>query len=235
MIGSGLYFELSDYNFSDDLGSKQDIEFQNYERAIAQEIKYSDNLSRLYSFIPWQTLSRLWGWATHLEWTYMTWFKVLQIKAFIAASGANLDEALVQDLEWYPSVNAFFRRQLKPGARKVDTFSKMVSPSDGKVLSFGRIGENENYMVEQVKGLNYSLKGLLGPMPERLKTFKHQASEQFEIGSGDSFNKREMRKKIEERERLLDNQSFSDLPNETYVKSLLRNPEIKDPPLLGHC
>ncbi|WAR02049.1 PISD-like protein [Mya arenaria] len=37
-----------------------------------------------------------------------------------------------------------------------------TSPADGRILNYGKV---QNGVVEQVKGVNYSIKGFLGPMP----------------------------------------------------------------------
>ena len=60
----------------------------------------------------------------------------------------------------YPNLAAFFYRTLKPGARPIDPdTSALVSPSDGKILQFGRI---EGGDIEQVKGMTYRVDALLG-------------------------------------------------------------------------
>ena len=66
----------------------------------------------------------------------------------------------IEDLAHYKNLSQFFRRKLKPGARIIDQASTLVSPCDGKVLHFGKV-DNDGYL-EQVKGVNYSLKGFLG-------------------------------------------------------------------------
>lgn len=64
------------------------------------------------------------------------------------------------DLHSYHNLASFFYRTLKPGVRPLDPNpSAVLSPADGKVLQFGTIERGE---VEQVKGMTYSLEGLLG-------------------------------------------------------------------------
>lgn len=43
-------------------------------------------------------------------------------------------------------------------------FLPQTSPSDGKILHYGRV---ENGILEQVKGVTYSLRGFLGPQTWR--------------------------------------------------------------------
>lgn len=60
----------------------------------------------------------------------------------------------------YPNLAAFFYRTLKPGARPLDPNpNALLSPSDGKVLQYGRIQGGD---IEQVKGMTYSIDALLG-------------------------------------------------------------------------
>ena len=79
------------------------------------------------------------------------------------AFDCNLEEAENPSLDSYPTLGAFFRRRLKPGARPVAE-APLVSPADGKVLHWGVVGSDD--AVEQVKGVTYSLKTFLG---ERLE------------------------------------------------------------------
>lgn len=48
-----------------------------------------------------------------------------------------------------------------------------VSPADGRVLHFGVV---ENHMVEQVKGITYSMKTFLGPDQPPASTLKELQS-----------------------------------------------------------
>jgi phosphatidylserine decarboxylase len=60
----------------------------------------------------------------------------------------------------YPNLASFFYRTLKPGVRPLAAEpNALLSPADGKVLSFGLIEHGE---VEQIKGMTYSLDALLG-------------------------------------------------------------------------
>jgi len=64
-----------------------------------------------------------------------------------------------KNLEEYKTINEFFTRKLKPGLRPVDSrATSIVSPVDGKVLSFGKITENT---LEQVKGMTTNMQDLI--------------------------------------------------------------------------
>lgn len=65
------------------------------------------------------------------------------------------------DLLEYKNLGEFFRRALKPGVRVVEASCDVVSPADGVVINFGRVN---NDRIEQVKGVDYSLKAFLGPI-----------------------------------------------------------------------
>jgi phosphatidylserine decarboxylase len=69
-----------------------------------------------------------------------------------------------KDLEQYATLNEFFTRRLKPGARPIDPDPQaVVSPVDGCVSSWGVCQKDR---LLQIKGVHYDLFGLLrdGPM-----------------------------------------------------------------------
>ena len=81
----------------------------------------------------------------------------------VTEKSSSLSEVAESDLHVYPNLAAFFYRHLKPGVRPLDPNSlALVSPADGRVLQLGMIQDGE---VEQVKGMTYSLEGLLGTGP----------------------------------------------------------------------
>jgi phosphatidylserine decarboxylase len=81
------------------------------------------------------------------------------IRAFARLYDINLDEAAGRTPEDYPTLNAFFTRELVAGARPVDAApGTIVSPVDGIVSAAGTIESNRLY---QAKGLDYTLEDLL--------------------------------------------------------------------------
>ncbi|HEY3355940.1 MAG TPA: archaetidylserine decarboxylase [Polyangia bacterium] len=77
--------------------------------------------------------------------------------------GIDLSEVELP-LEEYGSVDAFFTRRLRPGARPVAPGAGVVvSPVDGEVLEHGAITGDR---LLQAKGCEYSLAGLLGDEDE---------------------------------------------------------------------
>lgn len=78
-------------------------------------------------------------------------------RAFSRVFGAAWEEA-EHPLTEYTSINAFFTRRLRAGARPVARGS-LVSPVDGTVGAAGAVSAG---MLIQAKGRNYSLTALLG-------------------------------------------------------------------------
>ncbi|XP_057600375.1 phosphatidylserine decarboxylase proenzyme, mitochondrial isoform X3 [Hippopotamus amphibius kiboko] len=112
----------------------------------------------LYKSVPTRLLSRAWGRLNQVELPH--WLRRPVYSLYIWTFGVNMKEAAVEDLHHYRNLSEFFRRKLKPQARPVCGLHSVISPSDGKILSFGQV---KNCEVEQVKGVTYSLESFLGP------------------------------------------------------------------------
>ncbi|MDR1841899.1 MAG: archaetidylserine decarboxylase [Holophagales bacterium] len=95
--------------------------------------------------------------------------RVSLLRLFARHYGVNLDEA-EKPLEDYKSLQEFFTRRLKPGARPQDEIvpGAINCPVDGRLVTLGRISDGT---LIQAKGLSYSLKELLKftPGPERFE------------------------------------------------------------------
>ena len=87
------------------------------------------------------------------------------INRFVSAYKVNIGELDKPVPEGYESFNAFFTRDLSPGARPLDdTPDAIVAPVDGTVSVAAAI---ENDMLIQAKGMRYSLDQLLATdLPE---------------------------------------------------------------------
>lgn len=82
------------------------------------------------------------------------------IRAYVRAYAVDLEDA-ADPLEAHRTFNDFFTRRLRPGARPVAAGpGVVVSPSDSRLQSFGRIPADGR--LEQVKGRTYALADLLG-------------------------------------------------------------------------
>jgi len=85
--------------------------------------------------------------------------------AFARLTGARLEEAR-GPLSIYPSLSAFFVRQLVDGARPIDPApDHLVSPVDGTVQAIAPVAEGR---VVQAKGRDYALRELLAGVGEDL-------------------------------------------------------------------
>ena len=125
---------------------------------------------RLFIFmqyvLPHHTLSRLIGRLAECE---STWFKNRLITWFIKRYNVNMNEARLEDPSAYRHFNDFFTRELKAGARPLDTSEKSVlSPADGAISQLGAI---EHGRIFQAKGHSFSLLELLGGNTERAAPF----------------------------------------------------------------
>jgi len=111
--------------------------------------------SRLFAqsqrIMPTSLFSRIWGrFARTSTSRHM-------IRPFARAFDIAVSEAELNP-EDYPTLNAFFTRRLKPGARPVDDEKRaLVSPVDGRVSAAG-ICEHDRLL--QIKGSYYDLFGL---------------------------------------------------------------------------
>ncbi|TPX44519.1 phosphatidylserine decarboxylase [Synchytrium endobioticum] len=113
---------------------------------------------QLYATLPLRAISRLWGQMNEV--TVPTWLRPIVYGLYATSFRCNVDEARVPDLKAYPNLAAFFYRELKPGARPIDTSADVTSPADGTVLHFGIVSSDRK--IEQIKGMTYSLDAFLG-------------------------------------------------------------------------
>jgi phosphatidylserine decarboxylase len=110
----------------------------------------------LQYLLPHRFLSRLVMWGT--RWTFGPW-KDFLIRRIVNAYRVDLDEAATAELSAYAHFNAFFTRDLKPGARPLAAAEDAVlCPADGKVSQCGPIAAGR---IVQAKGQDYSVTELL--------------------------------------------------------------------------
>ncbi|EDV53923.1 phosphatidylserine decarboxylase proenzyme, mitochondrial [Drosophila erecta] len=119
----------------------------------------SELQSRIYCSLPLRIISRCWGWlaACYLPPSLRPYVYGWYSNTF----NVNLSEAMYPEYEHYNSLAEFFTRPLKEGVRVIDQQAPLVSPADGKVLHFGSASDS---LIEQVKGVSYSIEDFLGPL-----------------------------------------------------------------------
>jgi phosphatidylserine decarboxylase len=107
--------------------------------------------------IPQHFLSRL---VYHATRSRSPTLKNALIKSFMRGFHPDMSEAARPDPLSYESFNEFFTRVLRPGARPIDSNSKvLVSPVDGAISQVGRLDGSQ---IMQAKGHSYSVQALLG-------------------------------------------------------------------------
>ena len=81
----------------------------------------------LFRQLPSRMLSRTWGEITSKE--LPKWCRRPVLGLYVWAFGCDMEEALIEDIREYPSLSKLFTRQLKEGARVVDSECLVVSSS----------------------------------------------------------------------------------------------------------
>lgn len=93
------------------------------------------------------------------------------IRWFIRRFKIDMSEAIEQDIERYPTFNAFFTRAIKPELRPIAREHEAVaSPVDGIISQLGSI---DGGRIIQAKGHDYSALELLGGRDEWARTFEN--------------------------------------------------------------
>lgn len=111
------------------------------------------------SIISGNWLSRFVGWAAGSR--PPKWLLRMALNKYIAFYKVDLDQVRMS-LEDFDTFNAFFTRTLVDGARPLAE-SPLISPVDG-VLS--QSGSLKGGILTQIKGMTYTLEGLLGDSKE---------------------------------------------------------------------
>ena len=107
--------------------------------------------------LPQRLMGRL---VYHLARCRRDWISRPLIGWFARRYAVDLSEAEHNRLESYASLNDFFTRRLKPGARPLARDERtLISPVDGSLTRFGTADGGE---MIQAKGLHYRLEELLG-------------------------------------------------------------------------
>ncbi|BFZ05427.1 hypothetical protein BsWGS_08466 [Bradybaena similaris] len=123
--------------------------------------------------MPLKTMSRLWGRFNQME--LPVFLRKPLLGLYIWMFGCDLQEAEIEDLKLYRNLGEFFRRQLKPHVRPIDIDHELTSPADGRILYHGQVNHG---ILEQVKGVTYSLRGFLGQQIPGSPNHSHDVSQQ---------------------------------------------------------
>ncbi|EKD74375.1 MAG: Phosphatidylserine decarboxylase proenzyme [uncultured bacterium] len=117
---------------------------------------------------PQHLLSRLAGLIAECRWK---WVKNCAIKLLINRHKVNVSEALLENLEDYPTFNSFFTRQLKLAVRPIAPGENcIISPVDGCISQIGHIKENS---IFQAKKFYFNTTTLLGGSSELAELFEN--------------------------------------------------------------
>ena len=112
--------------------------------------------ARLQYLLPHHLLCRV---VYALTRSRVPWLKNALIGAFTRAYRPRMDDALLPEPRSYASFNAFFTRELQPGARPIDPDPRrVVSPCDG-TLSIASAVQADRLL--QAKGHEFTLQALL--------------------------------------------------------------------------
>ncbi|KAJ8311963.1 hypothetical protein KUTeg_009336 [Tegillarca granosa] len=130
-----------------------------YKRHTKGKKKQLNNTIELYRKMPLKAMSRAWGKFNQFDLPVLLRRPLLGL--YIWMFGCKLEEASDEELRNYKNLGEFFRRTLKPHVRKIDKKHPLTSPADGKILHYGVVKDG---ILEQVKGVVYSLRGFLGPL-----------------------------------------------------------------------
>lgn len=111
----------------------------------------------IYRLLPTRLLSRCFGALAGCRWRP---FKNLCLAIYQRLYKIDLSEAVQSDLYTYPSLDDFFVRKLKSGARQLQPpADNIISPVDGRIMEIGRIRSGQ---CLQVKGIPYTIGQLIG-------------------------------------------------------------------------
>ena len=97
-----------------------------------------------------KVISSLGGWYMNRK------FSAKRIPAFVEEHNINLNECQLNNTSDFPTFNQFFYRKLKPEARPIG--KDLVSPADGRILTFQSINDVSKFFV---KGSEFTLESFL--------------------------------------------------------------------------
>jgi len=137
--------------------------------AASSAASWQDYLKSLPLYLlPHHAISRLTLRLTRIR---TPWFKNALIRWFADRYLVNWDESLYRRPEDFEHFNAFFTRELAPGARPIEGDERtVVSPADGHVSQLGEIDDEK---IFQAKGHCFSVTELLGGDTQAASLFRN--------------------------------------------------------------
>lgn len=125
-------------------------------------------LCKLQYILPQHMISIMMGWLANSR---SEWVKNKLIDLFCRNYKINLDESVISLPHDFPTFNAFFTRELKPGARPIDQdLNSFVSPADGTIAAIGMI---QGKQLLQAKNMYFDLVSLLGGQTDLAARFNN--------------------------------------------------------------
>jgi len=120
----------------------------------------------LQHLLPQHLLSRLLG---KLAESSTPWLKDWLIQQFLQRYPVDMQSAMIENPQDYPTFNSFFTRQLKPSLRPiVQNPEQIACPVDGCISEWGTLRSN---LLLQAKNFYFDLETLLGACPKDIKPF----------------------------------------------------------------
>ncbi|VEU20936.1 DEKNAAC101832 [Brettanomyces naardenensis] len=153
-------YEFTEYDDEEEV-DEETVKKQSQRKR--QVIRPTNVLLYLYSRLPLNALSRLWGQFNSVE--LPLWLREPGFKFYARVFGVNMDEMVDPELKHYHNLSEFFYRRIRPETRPVDPDAQLCSPCDGRIIKLGLVKNGE---IEQVKGMTYELEALLGTTNSKL-------------------------------------------------------------------
>ncbi|CAH8533215.1 unnamed protein product [Schistosoma haematobium] len=115
----------------------------------------------LFRHVPLNSLSKFWG--RLAECHIPVFLRPIIYHSYSHLFHCDLSEVENPDLKSYTCLSDFFVRKIATNKRPINYSASLVSPVDGEVLHCGPIN-SKNAVLEQIKGVRYSLDEFLGPV-----------------------------------------------------------------------
>jgi phosphatidylserine decarboxylase len=126
---------------------------------LFSEIKKLPIYLRVYAALPLRFFSQCWGYVNDLILPVWARSPVYRLYTFLFGCNLNEMKTPIDQLSSFQNLGEFFFRELKEGARPIDSSRELVSPSDGRILQCGKMIDGE---ICKVKNASYLASNLMG-------------------------------------------------------------------------